>query len=191
MEHFLAHTDSHTDAFMKADDDSYVLLRSILQRVRASRADHYYMGNLLVPNVEPIRDPTHRWYEPRSNYPGKYPQCMAGMGYILDRELIRKIIDEDWEKMPYKILYNEDRATCLWVKYEVDQGRSIEYQELPSQHDGPDHVEHFDTSFPLLIYHKLDPAHVDCLYEELVSTDDGVVTSWKDGPPTERMQVCK
>jgi hypothetical protein len=191
MEHFLTHTDSHTDAFMKADDDSYVLLRSILQQVRANRAEHYYMGNKLAPNAEPIRDPAHRWYEPRQNWPGRYPECMAGMGYVLDRELLRKIIDEDWTKMPYKLLYNEDRATCIWVKYQVDQGRKIEYVEIPSQHDGPDHVEHFDTSFPLFIYHRLDPTKVDCLYQEMVSNADGSVTNWRDGPPTERMRRCK
>lgn len=190
MEHFLTHTDSHTDAFLKADDDSYVLLRSILQRVRASTADHFYMGNLLNANEEPIRDPTHRWYEPRRNWPGRYPKCMAGMGYVLDRELIRKIFEEDWEKMPYKMLYNEDRATCVWVKFQVDQGSTIEYVDLPSQHDGPDHVERYDSSSPLLIYHRLDPSHVACLHEQLASNDDGSVTTWKDGPPTDKMRLC-
>jgi hypothetical protein len=191
MDHFLKHTDSHTDAFMKADDDSYVLLRSVLQRVRAIRSEHYYMGNLLDANQEPIRDPTHRWYEPRQNWPHRYPRCLAGMGYVVDRELLRKIIDEDWTKMPYKMLYNEDRATCIWIKYQLDQGRKIEYVEIPSQHDGPDHVERYETSFPKFIYHHLDPMHVDCLYKEMESNDDGSVTSWKDGPPTDRMRECK
>lgn len=161
MMYFLNQVDKRFDTFMKADDDTFMFLPEIYEAVRQNTADNFYMGQMLDPE-EPYRDPDHKWFEPVENWPDMWPRAASGSGYILDRQLLERMLEKDWDNTQKLFLYNEDKAVATWVKFEVEKrDQRVEYVDLPGKDGVP------STAKPLLIYHHIGVSVMNCLWREV------------------------
>lgn len=105
---------NHVRFFMKTDDDSYVQLGLLLDKVSTITDKHTYMGYIFY-NQEVYRDPGEKNYEP--HYDGKvYPPYASGSGYILSMSLVHHIANSHEAGQPtWKLTRNEDAAVGLWL----------------------------------------------------------------------------
>lgn len=65
----------------QVDDDSYVRVGPLLQRLRALPTSHAFLGNMENPGGRPHRDPKNKWHVSRQEWGGeKYPPWAHGAG---------------------------------------------------------------------------------------------------------------
>lgn len=181
MEHFEGeNADGSMTTFMKADDDALLRVEGILEMVErvSATAANYYIGCLLAGGGEPDRNPNAKWYEPEEVFQGTYPVAASGAGYILNAELVHRFLHEHAAEVEKLMLWNEDKAVGLWVKNEVDEHQlSVSIDNLPgepligvSRHRLQARLARepgFDAWKDLLLFHKLEPAQMVCIWEAL------------------------
>merc|ERR1719476_633386 len=170
MKYFLYHTSS--DYFMKIDDDSFLSWTRYapLLRSKSSEKNGLYMG-ILVGEAVPCREKTFRWYEPYETYAGElFPKGMAGgSGYTIDRKLVDIAVNTGLADS--HILYNEDRATGLWMNMINESGLEVDYVNLK----GIDGFWAWDWEHPaqnwktwrdykgMIVHHGLEGETIKCL----------------------------
>lgn len=110
------HNCNRSRFLMKTDDDSYVQLTILVEKLSKMRDRYLYMGHIFE-NQEVYHDPQEKNFEPYYN--GKiYPPYASGSGYILSMSLVRHIAtmrDRQPESPPWKLIRNEDAAVGLWL----------------------------------------------------------------------------
>jgi len=128
----------HTPFFFKVDDDSMPNL-DMITHVLHGRGDYVYAGmlysNATAKNpavMQPIRDPTNKWYEPVEIWPDStYPEAASGgAGYALSRALVNHFIIADPQTTKKYMLWNEDRAVGVWVDRAIKNGLNVSYVNL-------------------------------------------------------------
>merc|ERR1719409_113631 len=73
----------------------------------------------MTPEGEkPVRGKTEAWYEPHEVWEGRYPRTMLGLGYGLDRALLRKT--EAWYE-PHEVWEGRYPRTMLGLGYGLDR----------------------------------------------------------------------
>ena len=71
---------------VQADDDSYVRVDLLLERMRAAPNSHLFMGNIENPGGGPHRDPRSQWFVSEKDWPGDtYPPWAHGAGYVISQ----------------------------------------------------------------------------------------------------------
>ncbi|CAD7704359.1 unnamed protein product [Ostreobium quekettii] len=84
--------------FMHADDDSFVRLDLILQKMIQWPSERFYWGYIWNmgpgrPFTQPIRDPRNKSHMPPEQYPlDYYPPFASGCGFALSRDLCRALL---------------------------------------------------------------------------------------------------
>lgn len=115
------------DLFMKVDDDAFVAWSRLYQHVNElKQVSMKYIGHPLGP-CNATRDPENRWYEPPEVYPNEsYPKTMAGgVGYLVGSGLIREILVDKQKERNSDLLWNEDRATAVWIEKVASRNPSV------------------------------------------------------------------
>jgi len=156
---------------MKTDDDTFVSARKFNPIVRQAVAhygtSHLYMG-VSMPVEAPIRDISHKWYEPSYVFPdANYPRSMmGGPGYIVGLSIMRDILSEGIADS--NLLWNEDRAMGVWIHY-------LEMQGMPANLVGIDGTNGFAyddpirsgtyDSYPYALTHHLTHMAISCMTE--------------------------
>jgi len=115
------------DLYMKVDDDTFVAWSRLYQYVNSLRTTSMkYIGHPLGP-CNATRDPDNRWYEPPEMYPNvSYPRTMAGgVGYLLGKGLVSEIMMDKKKNPKGGLLWNEDRATAVWVADVQNRNASV------------------------------------------------------------------
>lgn len=63
------------------DDDSFVRVGPLLERLRATGAGPSFLGNMEIPGGRPHRDKANKWYVSPEEWPSsKYPPWAHGAG---------------------------------------------------------------------------------------------------------------
>lgn len=165
------------DFMMKTDDDTFVAgnrLQGRLSQWYHQYGEYSYMG-VPLPEQYPIREPTHKWYEPLEVYPEEtFPAAMyGGPGYILGRTLIREIVDT--QIADSNVLWNEDRAVGVWVrKLEQSHSMLVNRVSIPGTNgfdwDKPVYTGRWGD-YPYILAHHLDPESIQCLTQVDLAND--------------------
>lgn len=172
MENFLSQPGSEKyDTFMKVDDDSFINVPKVIKLLpKKSSKKHFYFGKMAPEGEKPIRGKLEAWYEPHELWEGRYPRTMLGLGYGMDRALLQKILKDDADMVNKKMLYNEDRATAVWVYLEKEDFgvKNINYIDIPaltgygeSVWDMPTH----DRADSIPLWHKVSRDEMTCIHE--------------------------
>ncbi|XP_071803581.1 beta-1,3-galactosyltransferase 1-like isoform X2 [Asterias amurensis] len=104
---------SHASYVMKTDDDMYVVYHNLVKYLALDTTRTSRLAFGFVINGSPIRDPSSKWYMPRSVYSANsYPPFMSGTGYVLSRDVAISVYKQSLDT---KFLYLEDVfvAICL------------------------------------------------------------------------------
>mmetsp|Transcript_28248 Transcript_28248/g.52046 ORF Transcript_28248/g.52046 Transcript_28248/m.52046 type:complete len:386 (-) Transcript_28248:6-1163(-) len=157
---------------MKVDDDTFVnghkFRKGVREVVQQFGTDNIYAG-VQQPDVPaPIvfRDPDHSWYEPLSAWPEKYypPSMFGGPGYVLSRNLIEKMLDEQVAES--HVLYNEDKAVGAWVHLLKKRGTTINFVNIKGI-NGYRKAEWVRSGFwkdyPFILQHYVSPELIRCM----------------------------
>lgn len=124
---YFHHQPAPMDLFMKVDDDAFVAWSRLYQHVNElKQVSMKYIGHPLGP-CNATRDPENRWYEPPEVYPNdSYPKTMAGgVGYLVGSGLIHQILMDKQKERNSDLLWNEDRATAVWVEKVASRDPSV------------------------------------------------------------------
>ena len=82
---------AHARFVMKADDDVYVNIPSLIDVLTQENED-FSLG-LLLRNKPPIRIKNHKWFLSREDYPNTtYPDYYSGPGYVLSMKQVLGIL---------------------------------------------------------------------------------------------------
>jgi hypothetical protein len=99
--------------FLKADDDTFVVVQNLLAALRRTNAS--YFGRVVVGS-RPDRDPRSRWYVSTDAYPNAtYPPYAVGGSYLLARDAAERIVEEARKDVPSKWLPIEDAQVGIWA----------------------------------------------------------------------------
>ena len=133
---------------MKCDDDTYVRVEMILERLRRG-TPQYWLWATVGRGVKPQR--SGKWGLTLDEYPGKtYPPFPHGPGYVLSADLVHWLAAHQ-PKVHIKL---EDVNMGVWVNSAVKAGVPVKIE---------------DGSFPTgcsekyLISHYTSPAQMHCL----------------------------
>lgn len=172
MQYFVDHTDAAAyDTFMKADDDAFLYIPGILERLPPlDKDEHVYFGNFYEAGVTPDRRPESSWYEPESLWSGQYPRSAQGMGYGMDRGLLERILRSP--DVDQYMLYNEDRAVGVWVDMQKQRGTDITFVRVKgldgySKETSPEGHNPSTKVTDTQMYHHLDSEEMGCLAKEI------------------------
>lgn len=157
--------------FMKADEDTFVAGHHFRQAL--SKAVASYGSSSIYAGVEArvrtvSRNSKSRWYEPYSTFaPVHFPPAMyGGTGYILGRQLVQEIVDEDIADS--HILWNEDRAVGVWISVLEQHGAAISWVHFPGSNGfNWDHAKRKGKwrDYPYALHHHLSKECISCLVE--------------------------
>jgi hypothetical protein len=163
---------SQFDLFMKADDDTFIsphrFSKAVFKAWSSSGNSMYFGVQDDGLHPEPIRDPNNKWYEPIESFPdAKFPDgMMGGPGYMLGGSLVQKIIDEGIGEA--NVLWNEDRATSVWVRELQRKGADVEFVGVNGTNgfswDNPVCSGTWDN-YPYVMAHALSVESIRCLME--------------------------
>ncbi len=71
---------------MKVDDDSYVRIDTLLERMRAAPNSYLFMGAIENPGGGPHRNPRSPWFVTEEEWPSNtYPLWAHGAGYVISQ----------------------------------------------------------------------------------------------------------
>ncbi|KFM27800.1 Beta-1,3-galactosyltransferase 15 [Auxenochlorella protothecoides] len=143
---------------LKADDDSYVRVAPLLDRIRAAPAERLFLGFVERPGGGPHRDPHSRWHVTPEEWPGdRYPPWAHGAGYVLSADLARGV-----ERLVRPPLFKlEDVAVGEWVeRVAADEGGVINYERDERFNFNGCRVHD-------LVSHYISPAGQRCLWDHL------------------------
>ena len=71
---------------MQVDDDSYVRIDMLLERMRAAPNSYLFMGAVENPGGGPHRNPKSPWFVTEEEWPGTtYPPWAHGAGYVISQ----------------------------------------------------------------------------------------------------------
>jgi len=155
--------------FMKMDDDTFVsghrFRQGLSSAVGTFGADFMYAG-VDLPSQPPSRNASSPWYEPLSTWPHvNYPPAMyGGPGYILGRQLVTRIVDENIADT--NVLFNEDRAVGVWVNLVEQRGAKVNWIRIPGTNGFSwDHPVKSGPwgMYPYTLHHHLSKACIQCL----------------------------
>ncbi|XP_071491089.1 beta-1,3-galactosyltransferase 5-like [Diadema antillarum] len=94
--------------YLKTDDDCFVDPDVIagdlaLRDSTAWRKNHLYVG-CKIENAEVHRNPTHRWYVSRQDYPHmRYPPYASGFGYLLSYHTLSDVVHKAAMRHPFPV----------------------------------------------------------------------------------------
>ena len=114
---------AHARFVMKTDDDMYVNIPGLLDKLAKENED-FSLGKL-QKNLPPIRNKNHKWFLSREEYPNTtYPDYYNGPGYVLSMKHVRGILSvyPNVEFLPF-----EDVFVGLCLK---QLGLKLRYTEL-------------------------------------------------------------
>jgi Galactosyltransferase/Variant SH3 domain/Galactoside-binding lectin len=142
------------DYMMKVDDDTFVRIPEILERLKqVDSSKELYMGSIVMRSV-PSRDKTYKWYMPESEWPFEYyPPFAHGPGYLLSRKLAEVIVEAHMQKK-LRLLRLEDIAMGSWVEY----AREVMEKEVDLVPDNRFHI--FLCAEDMIIGHYISPAYM-------------------------------
>lgn len=107
--------------FVKTDDDCYVRISVLLRALARLPTKWLYAGMPFESHVQPIRDPSNRWYTPFSQWPSNrsFPPYSSGMGAVISMDLVRHIATGVPHLIfpPNQLLEIEDVATGIYIDY--------------------------------------------------------------------------
>ena len=105
--------DIKPDFVVKADDDIYVKIPNLVNRLQENSTTKLYAGKLIKFGPV-IRNPEHRWYVSKQQYPERfYPDYCEGHLYILSGDLLPGIVNASKETESFPI---EDSYIALLLK---------------------------------------------------------------------------
>jgi len=162
---------------MKTDDDTFVAgnrLQGRLSQWFKEYGEYSYMG-VPLPEQYPIREPSHKWYEPWEVYPEQtFPEAMyGGPGYIIGRTLISEIVGA--QIADSNVLWNEDRAVGVWVKkLEKTHSMIVNRLAIPGTNgfdwDYPVYSGRWGD-YPYVLAHHLEAETIRCLTDVDLAND--------------------
>eukprot|EP01025_Chloroclados_australasicus_P007357 TRINITY_DN1235_c2_g1_i6.p1 TRINITY_DN1235_c2_g1~~TRINITY_DN1235_c2_g1_i6.p1 ORF type:complete len:415 (-),score=40.75 TRINITY_DN1235_c2_g1_i6:485-1729(-) len=114
---------------MKADDDTYVRVEKLIQRLQEAPRSWMFMGHLELNEKggrNANRDPNSQWYISWEEWPEKlYPPWAHGAGYIISKDLAKEIAGGASLLPTSPQLFRfEDVAMGMWVN-QVAKDRNI------------------------------------------------------------------
>lgn len=155
--------------FMKVDDDSFIAWKRYSRFLRQRAHENAYIGVPISVGI-PCRNSSFKWYEPYSTFNGTYfPEAMAGgPGYLLGRSLVQKILD--WGIGWSNVLWNEDRATGVWISKLKEMGVPVEFVGISGidgwwKWDWQHPMKNWETwaDYPHMVHHGLHGESISCL----------------------------
>lgn len=102
-----------TTFFLKADDDTFVVVQNLLAALQQTNAS--YLGRV-VTGSKPDRNPRSHWYVSPAAYPNAtYPPYAVGGSYVLTRVAAERIVQEARKEPPETWLPIEDAQVGIWA----------------------------------------------------------------------------
>ena len=118
----------HFSYILKCDDDSFVVLDTILRELKQRRSNrNYYWGyHFERANVEKEgKRAEHKWFLCDTYFP-----YAAGGGYILSQDLVRRIVNSSDGLVMYN---NEDISIGIWISpYDIERNHDKRFNTYPS-----------------------------------------------------------
>lgn len=163
--------------FFKVDDDCFVAWPRLADFLVQYGSLNSYMG-IPVGEARVCRNESYLWYEPYENWAeDMFPEGMAGgSGYLVGRLLVNLVLSTGLGEA--NVLYNEDRATAVWMKRLTESGTPVVRKAIP----GIDGWWNWDYEHPRanwmtwgdykgMLHHGLEAGTISCLSEAANAMD--------------------
>lgn len=94
--HLLDKMDSDFEMILKADDDIFIKVNKVVPYLLSLNEKNVFIGAKQV-GVIPIRQPDHKWYVSKEDYPGNiFKPYLMGACYVFRRNIIEKIFQKHY-----------------------------------------------------------------------------------------------
>ena len=115
---------------MKCDDDTYVKVDQILDKLLDLAGHKYLLFGKISKNSPVHRDHSFKWYMPKEDYAQDvYPPFPHGAGYVLSAPLAQFVKEGLVRKTdPLKLLRLEDVSVGIWVDQAKKSGLDVFYE---------------------------------------------------------------
>lgn len=155
-----ASTNYEFQYMLKTDDDSFVRIDKLLEKLSQKPKEKYYSGYNIGP-YKPDRNPNSQYYIPRDLYPPERgPNLISGSGYVLSQDNV-KFLAEKSKDPSAVILRLEDVNTMAWL--ETIGVKGVSFPEFR-----PGHCPCMNSMF---LTHWCPPEKIRKFYENSLTGD--------------------
>lgn len=150
---------------MKTDDDAFIRVDEVLQRLHSTNSTKRLLYGALVKNSRPVRNRSSKWYISREEWPLlRYPVWAHGAGYVFTSDVAR-YISSAYDAKELAMFRLEDIGMAIWIDGMVQKGFNITYI-----HDKEIMFDGCRTNY--VVVHYQQPAKMLCLWHQLQGSND-------------------
>ncbi|CAE7546671.1 GALT1 [Symbiodinium sp. CCMP2592] len=153
---------------IKCDDDAFLDIDAVAADIMASAPVGLLWGHVMAL-VEPNRNASDKYFVPHEVYPMQYyPPYARGMAYALSEDVVLPLGAALYEGRIDPFPYREDVSVGLYI---LELARSGRVRVVPHQRkdamplDFKEHCAGPQSSNPVLVMHRFDPATGSCLWK--------------------------